>query len=142
MKTQNKSLIVVSLLIVLGIGAFIFSNSNDRSVTTDQQASIKPEDESTENPTASAPQTITLAMVEERDKKDDCWTIIEGNVYDITSYVPRHPGGDEILLACGRDGTSLFVSRTDNNGQKVGSGTPHSSGAKNQLQSLYIGKLE
>jgi cytochrome b involved in lipid metabolism len=32
--------------------------------------------------------------------------IIKGNVYDITTYVPSHPGGERALLKfAGRDGT-------------------------------------
>lgn len=40
----------------------------------------------------------------------DCWTAVDGKVYDITSFVPDHPGGEEIAKACGKDGTSLFKS--------------------------------
>lgn len=143
MTARTKSLVIVISLIALGVGAFVFTNNSDSSnVVSNQQNFQETDRESTQTPTASAPQTITLAMVEERNKKDDCWTIIDGSVYDITSYVPRHPGGDEILLACGTDGTSLFSSRRDSDGQKVGSGTPHSSGANNQLQGFLIGELE
>jgi cytochrome b involved in lipid metabolism len=141
MTSQIKSILIVSTLIVAGIGAYIASgdNNNDDSPITNQEST---QNVSQESAPVSSSQTVTLAMVEERDSKDDCWTIISGNVYDITTYIPRHPGGDEILLACGADGTSLFTTRTDSEGQKIGSGTPHSSGAKNQLEALLVGKLE
>jgi len=36
----------------------------------------------------------------------DCWMIIKGHVYDITTYFPYHPGGKRALLKfAGRDGT-------------------------------------
>jgi len=36
----------------------------------------------------------------------DCWMIIKGHVYDITTYFPYHPGGKRALLKFGgRDGT-------------------------------------
>lgn len=41
-------------------------------------------------------------------KKSDCWTVIDGKVYDITNYVKSHPGGNVILRAAGKDGTALF----------------------------------
>lgn len=38
-----------------------------------------------------------------------CWTIINGSVYDVTVYIPKHPGGEKrILKMCGTDGTSAF----------------------------------
>lgn len=38
--------------------------------------------------------------------KEDCWMIIDGKVYDLTSYFPFHPGGVRALLKfAGKDGT-------------------------------------
>ncbi|GAM27180.1 hypothetical protein SAMD00019534_103550 [Acytostelium subglobosum LB1] len=43
--------------------------------------------------------------------EDDCWVAIDGKIYDITKWVPEHPGGKEILLlSAGRDVTNLFES--------------------------------
>jgi nitrate reductase (NAD(P)H) len=43
------------------------------------------------------------------NKKDDMWVIIDGNVYDVTSFLPRHPGGAEpIELYGGKDSTAEF----------------------------------
>lgn len=35
---------------------------------------------------------ITQADVEARNTADDCWTIMDGQVYDITPWLPIHPG--------------------------------------------------
>ncbi|HMS30769.1 MAG TPA: cytochrome b5-like heme/steroid binding domain-containing protein [Candidatus Saccharibacteria bacterium] len=83
---------------------------------------------------------LTSLAVAKHDSKDDCWTIIDGSVYDLTSYINNHPGGSQILKACGTDGTKLFQQRM-NGGEKVGSGTPHSSSAQRQLKELRIGEL-
>lgn len=41
--------------------------------------------------------------------KDDCWTSINGKVFNITPYLNFHPGGvDEIMKCAGTDGTFLF----------------------------------
>ncbi|KAK6538536.1 hypothetical protein TWF694_010115 [Orbilia ellipsospora] len=37
------------------------------------------------------------------------WTVLEGRVYDMTPYLPYHPGGEkELLRVAGKDGTKLF----------------------------------
>uniref|UniRef100_A0A2N9F417 Cytochrome b5 heme-binding domain-containing protein n=1 Tax=Fagus sylvatica TaxID=28930 RepID=A0A2N9F417_FAGSY len=41
-------------------------------------------------------------------KKTDCWIIIKDKVYDVTSYVEEHPGGDAILAHAGDDSTEGF----------------------------------
>ena len=38
----------------------------------------------------------------------DGWVAIHGKVYDLTSFIKRHPGGRVIQTALGRDGTALF----------------------------------
>jgi cytochrome b involved in lipid metabolism len=101
-------------------------------------------DTSPETQPASSSQrmrTYSTADVAKHNNANDCWTIIGEKVYDLTSYVPRHPGGDEILRACGNDGTSLFESRQSADGENIGSGQPHSPNAQQQLESLYIGEL-
>ncbi len=61
------------------------------------------------NTTPTTTKTFTLNEVKSHASQTDCWTTIRGKVYDITSYVPRHPGGiAEIMQVCGKDGSTLF----------------------------------
>ncbi|KAL2186063.1 hypothetical protein L209DRAFT_730393 [Thermothelomyces heterothallicus CBS 203.75] len=42
-------------------------------------------------------------------KGKDAWMVLGGRVYNITPYLPFHPGGEpELLRGAGRDGTRLF----------------------------------
>jgi monoamine oxidase len=52
---------------------------------------------------------FTLDEVKKHNKKDDAWTIIDNKVYNITSWIPKHPGGNVILRALGKDATQLFM---------------------------------
>jgi cytochrome b involved in lipid metabolism len=141
--TKAKSVIFIVVLALIGLGAFLLiSNSDDDSNKTSNNVSNSNDVSQSEDPVVSEePITITLGEVSSRNSEQECWTIVSGSVYDITSYIPRHPGGDEILLACGTDGTSLFNERKTDSGEIIGSGTPHSSGAANQLDSFFIGVL-
>src|SRR3546814_19188197 len=76
--------------------------------------------------------TFTMSEVAQHSAKEDCWTTISGDVYDLTEFVNRHPGGNEILRACGTGATTLFNSRQTDDGQPVGTGTPHSKAASEQ----------
>ena len=63
----------------------------------------------------------TMAKVKENNSASSCWSIINGNVYDLTKWISSHPGGRSAITGmCGRDGTSTF------NGKHRGDGGPAS----------------
>jgi hypothetical protein len=73
--------------------------------------------------------SYTTAEVATRNTKTNCWTIVSGSVYNLTSYINSHPGGvTTISQLCGKDGTATF------NGQHMGDPSPIS-----RLASLKIG---
>ncbi len=127
------SLIILVLgILILVIGVIFFRGEKAMAPTQQEEDGI------TEIETVS----FTTTEVATHNTKDDCWTIIGGAVYDMTDFIAIHPGGDEILRACGTDGTILFQTRTTEDGETVGSGTPHSSNAISQLGQYYIGDIE
>jgi cytochrome b involved in lipid metabolism len=50
--------------------------------------------------------------VKKANTRAKCWSAIDGNVYDLTSWISSHPGGTSaILFLCGKDGTSSFKAQ-------------------------------
>jgi hypothetical protein len=77
------------------------------------------------------PTVFSAAEVAKHSTAEDCWTIVDGNVYDVTPFASRHPGGlAAVSQICGVDGTAQF-------GGKHGS----DSAPNAQLESLKIGTL-
>ena len=79
----------------------------------------------TPSPTPTAEVTTqagyTMDKVRENNSASSCWSIISGNVYDLTKWISSHPGGRSAITGiCGRDGTSTF------NGKHRGDGGPTS----------------
>jgi alkylation response protein AidB-like acyl-CoA dehydrogenase/predicted heme/steroid binding protein len=51
----------------------------------------------------------TLEEVEQHNKRDDLWCVIDGDVYDLTAFVQYHPGSAPPLLnIAGKDATKAF----------------------------------
>ncbi|KAF8167968.1 FMN-dependent dehydrogenase-domain-containing protein [Crassisporium funariophilum] len=51
----------------------------------------------------------TLEQVSEHKSPNSCWVIIQNKVYDVTEFLPEHPGGADIILKyAGRDATSVY----------------------------------
>ncbi|XP_040900394.1 cytochrome b5 [Toxotes jaculatrix] len=72
----------------------------------------------------------TLEEIRVHNMSNDTWLIIHDKVYDITSFLEEHPGGEEVLLEqAGADATESF--------EDVG----HSTDAREMLQQYYIGEL-
>ena len=60
-------------------------------------------------PAAPAAAQFTFADVETHNSAASCYTVINNNVYDLTSWVGEHPGGKKAILGiCGKDGTAAF----------------------------------
>jgi cytochrome b involved in lipid metabolism len=55
--------------------------------------------------------SYTYSQVAKHNSENDCWIIINNNVYNVTPLVKIHPGGEEIILSvAGQDATETFFS--------------------------------
>ena len=53
--------------------------------------------------------TFEANEVQKHKSGDDCWIVINGKVYDVTKFLPDHPGGKKaILMYGGKDATEEF----------------------------------
>jgi cytochrome b5 len=49
---------------------------------------------------------ITWDELQKHSQSPDLWVLIQGKVFDVSTYLAEHPGGDEILkLYAGKDAT-------------------------------------
>jgi len=72
-----------------------------------------------------------MAMVKTHASDASCWTVISGNVYDLTKWISQHPGGSGAIKSlCGTDGTAGFL------GQHEGKSKPAS-----RLSGYLLGPL-
>ena len=50
------------------------------------------------------------AEIIKHDREGDCWVVIHGQVYDVTDFVDKHPGGPLIYDGAGGDCSSVWES--------------------------------
>ncbi|XP_076954134.1 cytochrome b5-like [Bidens hawaiensis] len=80
---------------------------------------------------ASLQKTLLFDEVAKHNKFDDCWIIISGKVYNVTSFMDDHPGGGEVMRkATGRDATVDYGD--------VG----HSDAANEMMGKFCIGEID
>lgn len=131
----NIASILIGLALVLGVGGLVYWQASSDDVqlppgtdtgVTDTGAvpggEIEDEDDddddeggkattggSTSGTPASGGTGIAAAVVAQHNSRTSCWTSINGSVYDLTSWIPKHPGGEgAILQLCGTDGSAKF----------------------------------
>jgi len=80
--TTKLSAVVLSALVLVGIFSFVTA--------------------------ANTTTPISLSEVSQHNSRTDCWSVIDGKVYDLTDYVSNHPGGSSVSVICGIDGTYIF----------------------------------
>ena len=63
----------------------------------------------TSSPTKSG---YTMDQVKANNGASSCWSVIDGDVYDLTTWISSHPGGAAAIKSlCGLDGTSAFKAQ-------------------------------
>jgi cytochrome b involved in lipid metabolism len=55
---------------------------------------------------------LSLELVAQRNTPEACWSVVDGSVYDLTTWIAKHPGGSRLIIGmCGRDATADFNSQ-------------------------------
>ncbi|XP_051228713.1 cytochrome B5-like protein isoform X2 [Lolium perenne] len=92
-------IILISLVVLLVLGAlFVIPRSISKGKGKEAHS----------GGTGTASRSYSKKDVSTHNTRKDCWIIIKDKVYDVTSYVEEHPGGDAILNNAGADSTEGF----------------------------------
>lgn len=111
-----KKIYLALLLFVLALGVFVFvrlsvtNGFDDDGFGDDESDDIFGDDDGgfggnvalSKNVSQIVSGKISLALLSKHDSVNDCWVAYNGKVYDISSYLPRHPGSSAAIApSCG-----------------------------------------
>jgi len=86
--------------------------------TASASAAAKPSVAPTAAATVAA--SYTMAQVSANKSAAKCWSVINGDVYDLTKWISAHPGGSGAILSlCGTDGTQDFLAMHRGDGRPI-----------------------
>lgn len=119
--------ILPKTLLIIAAGLLLAACTSQPSTSNTQS--------NTSTPTTST--NFTLTDIAQHAASQDCWMAINSKVYDVSAYIAQgqHPGGEKVLLGCGKDATDLFTGKSK-------MGFVHSAVAQQLLAKYKIGDLE
>ncbi len=137
-RSLNTALVVVA--IGSAILTYIVGHSGAKATWQNRIAASSGQeltDLSSQDPTKSTDNqstaliTLSNSEIAKHNLKADCWSIINGKVFNLTPFVQNHPGGSAVISnICGKDGSGAFTNQ-------------HGSGGKPNaiLNSLLLGEV-
>ena len=114
---MKKIIISIAVLVIIVIGVVYFKDTkntsdsvlNEQTSQNNEQSEVSSIPQNSSSTTPSTLKSITKAEIAKHNKPADCWTTINGKVYDLTAFVTKHPGGDKAIFSiCGIDGSKAF----------------------------------
>ena len=106
---KKYAFLLVVLVLIIGATLIIKKGQEDAKLYSTGQINAEA------SPTPEPSMPYTASEVSKHSSKSDCWIIISGSVFDMTSFIDSHPGGNAILQGCGKDATLLFNSVPNHN---------------------------
>lgn len=117
--TLYAIILVAGMALIALANLIIFSEPQTQNTLPNQTIAIS------NNPS----KTFTAEEVAKHNIKTDCYLIVSNQVYDVSSYISKHPGGvRRIVDVCGQETSQIFASI-------------HSNFAWNLLKEYYIGDI-
>lgn len=129
MKKITTVSLIVFVIVLVAIFVMWFGNMQKNTVTNTTNNNQNPQLQTT-----AKPALLDMQEVAKHNLATNCWTVVEGKVYNVTSFASIHSGGDAaILYNCGKDGTVAF--------QTKGGKGQHKSGDLDILANYLVGDL-
>lgn len=122
-ETMKKLRLMIGLsagaLLMIGFAVIVYYGRPvmklEASSTDNQFDSLSTASDRVESPSNSS-ESYTLSQIAEHGNQESCWAAVNDQVYDLTTWVSRHPGGAvAILELCGTDATARFERQHGHN---------------------------
>jgi len=131
--------VIVTAILVAGL---VFYQDKKNNKVSDFNTGVLVRDTINQLNASGKSLVLDMAEISKHNKQTDCWMLISGKVYNITSYFGSHPGGNDTMAAtCGKDATVAYATKDPNASSSSSSKDSHSRDAKSLLSDYYLGDL-
>ncbi len=122
-------LVPLALALALTTGWGVYSSVRPDSSAA--QVSVASDTGSVSDAATLALRKYKMSTVRKHHTASSCWTVVGSYVYNVTKWIPKHPGGKSRIIAmCGKKATTKFRAEHGTGGR-----------ANAILKTYRIGKL-
>jgi cytochrome b involved in lipid metabolism len=141
-KLSTISLFIFAVIVIaVLVAGLVFYQSKKNNKVVDSSVGALAQDTIDQLKASGKSLILNMEEINKHNNPSDCWMLINGKVYNITSYFGSHPGGNSTMAAtCGEDATAEYATKNPSSTSSSG-GQSHSSGATSMLANYYIGDL-
>lgn len=139
-KLSTISLFIFGAVVTAILTASLIYYQNNKSGGQVSNSQISSLVQNTLKQLKSSGVVLDMTEIIKHNKQTDCWMLISGKIYDITSFFGSHPGGNNVMISsCGKDATDAYKTKDPNATSTSGGRGGHSFNAQNLLSEYYLG---
>jgi predicted heme/steroid binding protein len=102
---RTSKIILFSVVIVVLVALVVSINGNEPKVNSSNDNSVVAPVSNNSSVSNGVSGGISIDELAKHNLKNDCWVVYKGKVYDVTSWLTKHPGGvNAIAKYCGTQG--------------------------------------
>ncbi len=125
-------LVPLALALVLTTGWGVYTAVHPSAAVGSAQVNTASGGDEVTDATTLALKKYSMATVKKHNTASSCWTVVGKYVYNVTKWIPKHPGGKSRIIAmCGIKATTKFRNAHGTGGK-----------ANSKLATYRIGKLK
>lgn len=102
---------ILAALIILAVVIFVYLVRTETTATSILSSGKANTSQTNINSTS---EKITIVQLSQHNSQSDCWVGYEEKIYDITSFLPKHPGSAAAIVPyCGteKEFTTAFIAQ-------------------------------
>ena len=122
---KNIGIVLLAIIIVNLVAWTVFLTGNNQQSSSPSNSNSQNSSPQNQGQTPSSntqpsetEATITISLIElgKHNKQSDCWVGFEGKAYDLTDWLPEHPGSASAIVPyCGKS-TAFEKAFSDQHG--------------------------
>jgi len=102
---KKMKLAIIVVILAIGVSLIMIALRDDEGYNSVPVIRTNTSSTSQNDSLPTGPSGVSLEDLSKHNSTSDCWVLFKGKVYDLTSFLPNHPGTPAAIAPyCGNEG--------------------------------------